>query len=131
MNRLKPTPPAIHPIHTDAATSYDYIEGKNCIMLTQDDACKSLLLHLGLIDKLAPPPPHNAVGIYFTTQQFYGMASAQRGHPNPIDNGYFVVMVRRSVFSEEHAMQLFRQSFGDTCIGPAEDINIDTDPSNN
>lgn len=135
MNRLPSiptTPSPIHPIETNAdLPGYDLNPSRHCLFLTEDHGCKTVLVHLGLLDKLVPEPPNNKVGIYFTTRVFNGMACFEHGHPNPIDNGYFIVLLNRRQCTTEQAMHLFRESFAGSSLGPITEVETSADSSNN
>ncbi|MDB6017691.1 MAG: hypothetical protein JWR19_2180 [Pedosphaera sp.] len=98
------------------------------VLMIEDDAqCLRILSEAGLLNALTPRPGKDTACTSFEHGEFRCLACYHYGHTNPADNGYLVVMMPKSIFSEQDAAVFFAgiiSEFGQMNQNPIEYSSI-------
>lgn len=107
---------------------------KHPIMLTLDANAKSFLASENQLQNMRPRPPLNHICIIWQNEHAYCMATHDYGHPDPIDNGFLVMILPKHCVTGEQADKVFQEARKIARVPggpPAQSFIISNDPGSN
>ena len=87
------------------------------IIVTDNAKAQRILLLAGMLTPdFKPQPPSNKTICVFVFQQHWCLGVYEEGHPDPIDNGFLVIMVPQAEWDKAAASRFFAELSAETSL---------------